>query len=82
MLLNMVIYVQSFILSILRYFELVEICREINQDNESKNNKRNVSVIQDVDGDNIVVINDIVFKGHHAGISEDETNLFMMIFNS
>lgn len=26
--------------------------------------------------------NDIVFKGHHAGISEDETNLFMMIFNS
>ena len=26
--------------------------------------------------------NDIVFKGHHAGISDDETNLFMMIFNN
>lgn len=51
---------------LLRYFELVEICREINQDNESKNNKRNVSVIQDVDGNNIVVINDIVFKGKRS----------------
>ena len=35
---------------LLRYFELIEICREINQENESKNIKRNVSVIQDADG--------------------------------
>lgn len=44
---------------LLRYFELIEICRGINQENESKNIKRNVSVIQDVDGNNIVMINDI-----------------------
>lgn len=48
---------------LLRYFELIEICREINQENESKNIKRNVSVIQDADGNNIVMINDIAFKG-------------------
>ena len=48
---------------VLRYFELIEICREINQENESKNIKRNVSVIQDADGNNIVMINDIAFKG-------------------
>lgn len=28
----------------------------------SRKNKRNVSVIQDIDGNNIVVINDIIFK--------------------
>ncbi len=26
--------------------------------------------------------NEIVFKGHHAGISDNETNLYMMIFNN
>ena len=51
---------------LLRYFELIEICREINQENESKNIKRNVSVIQDVDGNNIVMINDIAFKGNYC----------------
>ena len=51
---------------LLRYFELVEICREINQENELKNIKRNVSVIQDIDGNNIVMINDIVFKGKRS----------------
>ena len=51
---------------LLRYFELVEICREINHESESKNIKRNVSVIQDVDGNNIVVINDIRFKGKRS----------------
>lgn len=51
---------------LLRYFELIEICREINQENESKNIKRDVSVIQDVDGNNIVMINDIAFKGNYC----------------
>lgn len=46
---------------LLRYFELVEICNQINENNISKKNKRNVSVIQDIDGNNIVVINDIIF---------------------
>ena len=51
---------------LIRYFELIEICREINQENNSKNIKRNVSVIQDVDGNNIVIINDIRFKGKRS----------------
>ena len=51
---------------LLNYLELVEICGEINQENDSKNIKRNVSVIQDVDGNNIVVINDIRFKGKRS----------------
>ena len=51
---------------LLRYFELVEICREINHESKLKNIKRNVSVIQDVDGNNIVVINDIRFKGKRS----------------
>ncbi len=51
---------------LLRYFELVDICKEINQENDSKNIKRNVSIIQDVDGNNIVMINDIVFKGKRS----------------
>ncbi len=34
--------------------------------NESKNIKRNVSVIQDIDGNNIVMINDIAFKGKRS----------------
>ena len=51
---------------LLRYFELVEICKEINQKNESNSIKRNVSVIQDIDGNNIVMINDIAFKGKRS----------------
>jgi len=51
---------------LIRYFELIEICKGINQDNDSKNIKRNVSVIHDVDGNNIVIINDIIFKGKRS----------------
>ena len=51
---------------LLRYFELVEICKEINQENDANKIKRNVSVIQDVDGNNIVIINDIRFKGKRS----------------
>ena len=51
---------------LLRYFELVEICEEINQENETNSIKRNVSVIQDIDGNNIVMINDIAFKGKRS----------------
>ena len=51
---------------LLRYFELLEICEEINRENDSKKIKRNVSVIQDIDGNNIVMINDIVFKGRRS----------------
>ena len=51
---------------ILRYLELLEICKQINENNVSKKNKRNVSVIQDIDGNNIVVINDIRFKGKRS----------------
>ena len=40
---------------LLRYFELVEICKEINQENDANKIKRNVSVIQDIDGNNIVI---------------------------
>ena len=36
------------------------------KNNISKKNKRNVSVIQDIDGNNIVVINDIIFKGKRS----------------
>lgn len=51
---------------LLRYFELVEICREINKENDSNNIRRNVSVVQDVEGNNIVIINDIRFKGKRS----------------
>ena len=51
---------------IFRYLELLEICKQINENNVSKKNKRNVSVIQDFDGNNIVVINDIIFKGKRS----------------
>jgi len=49
---------------LVRYFELIRICKEIN--NDLKKTKREVSVIQDVDGNNIVVINDIRFKGKRS----------------
>ena len=45
---------------------MLEICEEINRENDSKKIKRNVSVIQDIDGNNIVMINDIVFKGKRS----------------
>jgi len=51
---------------LLSYFEIIEICREINQANDLNNIKRNVFVIQDVDGNNIVIINDIRFKGKRS----------------
>ena len=51
---------------ILRYLELLEICKQINENNVSRKNKRNVSVTQDIDGNNIVVINDIIFKGKRS----------------
>lgn len=50
-------------IDLIAYFELVEICNQINDNNAAKKNNRNVSVIQDIDGNNIVVINDIIFKG-------------------
>ena len=49
---------------LVRYFELMRICKEIN--NDLKKTKREFSVIQDVDGNNIVVINDIRFKGKRS----------------
>ncbi len=51
---------------ILRYYELLAICNEINACSKEQNLKRNVSVIQDIDGNNIVVINDIRFKGKRS----------------
>lgn len=48
----------------IRYFELLDICKDINAD--SKKTKRNVSIVQDFDGNNTVVINDIRFKGKRA----------------
>ena len=49
---------------IVRYFELLELCKHINENNAG--NQRNISVIQDIDGNNIVVINDIIFKGKRS----------------
>ena len=46
--------------------ELLEICKEINETSHTKKQRRNISVIQDVDGNNIVVINDIRFKGKRS----------------
>lgn len=43
---------------------LFTICKEININ--SKSTGRNVSVIQDIDGNNIVLINDIRFKGKRS----------------
>ena len=60
-----------------RYFELMRICREIN--NDLKQTKREVSVIQDVDGNNIVVINDIRFKGKRS-IDWKEVRVYLKEF--
>ena len=46
---------------IISYLEVFGVCKQINDSNQSW--QRNVSVIQDIDGNNIVVINDIRFKG-------------------
>ena len=51
---------------IIRYLKLLEICKEINETSHTKKQRRNISVIQDVDGNNIVVINDIRFKGKRS----------------
>ena len=42
------------------------ICNEINDSRPAKKRQRNVSIIQDIDGNNIVVINDIRFKGKRS----------------
>ena len=51
---------------LIRYFELLELCKEINDSNTAKKHQRNISVIQDIDGNNIVVIHDIRFKGKRS----------------
>ena len=51
---------------ILRYYELIVVCNEINDKSQKQKLGRNVSVIQDIDGNNIVVINDIRFKGKRS----------------
>ena len=49
---------------IISYLALFEVCKQINDSNQSQ--QRNVSVVQDIDGNNIVVINDIRFKGKRS----------------
>ena len=46
----------------LRYMELID----KTETKETRTPQRNVAVIQDVDGNNIVVINDIIFKGKRS----------------
>ena len=46
---------------IISYLALFDVCKQINDSNQSQ--QRNVSVVQDIDGNSIVVINDIRFKG-------------------
>lgn len=46
------------------YLALLDVCRQINDSSQSQ--QGNVSVIQDIDGNNIVVINDIRFKGKRS----------------
>ena len=46
------------------YLALLDVCKQINDSSQSQ--QRNVSVIQDIDGNNIVVINDIRFKGKRS----------------
>lgn len=52
--------------SILKYYELFSICNKINTYSEDQKLKRNISVIQDIDGNNIVMIHDIRFKGKRS----------------
>ena len=46
------------------YLALLDVCKQINDSSQSQ--QRNVSVIQNIDGNNIVVINDIRFKGKRS----------------
>lgn len=46
----------------LRYMELID----KTETKENRTPQRNIAVIQDVDGNNIVVINDIIFKGKRS----------------
>ena len=46
------------------YLALLDVCKQINDSSQSQ--QRNVSVIQDIGGNNIVVINDIRFKGKRS----------------
>ena len=46
------------------YLALFDVCKQINDSSHLQ--QRNVSVIQDIDGNNIVVINDIRFKGKRS----------------
>lgn len=48
------------------YLALLDVCKQINDSARFKKQQRNVSVIQDIDGNNIVVINDIRFKGKRS----------------
>ena len=48
------------------YLALLNVCKQINDNAWFKKQQRNVSVIQDIDGNNIVVINDIRFKGKRS----------------
>lgn len=49
---------------IISYLALFDVCKQINDSNQSQ--QRNVSVVQDIDGNSIVVINDIRFKGKRS----------------
>ena len=49
---------------IISYLALLDVCKQINDISQPQ--KRNVSVIHDIDGNNIVVINDIRFKGKRS----------------
>jgi transcriptional regulator with XRE-family HTH domain len=51
---------------IIKYFELFSGCGDVNSGRKNSKRQRNISVFQDVDGNNIVVINDIRFKGKRA----------------
>lgn len=51
---------------LLMYYEQLAICNEINASFIQQNLQRNVSVIQGIDGKNIVVINDIRFAGKRS----------------
>lgn len=48
------------------YLTLLDICREINHCSLSQKQQRSISIIQDIDGNIIVVINDIRFKGKRS----------------
>ena len=56
---------------IISYIELLEVCKQINNACQSRKRQRNVSIIQDIDGNNIVVINDIRFKGKRSSNGRD-----------